>query len=84
MCITGYWHVRKNHEGADYRQERDRGMAEKVQWILDREGPDARAVVWAHNSHLAGHEVRGVTVLGSHRGGCAIRRHAALLCRARA
>jgi erythromycin esterase len=32
---------------------RDSLMAETVQWILDREGPDAKMVVWAHNGHVA-------------------------------
>ncbi|MCA9290364.1 MAG: erythromycin esterase family protein [Phycisphaerales bacterium] len=31
---------------------RDRCMAENIAWILDREGPDARMVVWAHNGHI--------------------------------
>jgi erythromycin esterase len=30
---------------------RDRGMAETVRWILDRD-PDARVVVMAHNTHI--------------------------------
>jgi erythromycin esterase len=32
---------------------RDRAMADNVRWILDREGPDARMVLWAHNGHVA-------------------------------
>jgi erythromycin esterase len=32
---------------------RDRAMAENVRWILDREGPDARMAIWAHNGHVA-------------------------------
>lgn len=32
---------------------RDRAMAENVRWILDREGPNARMVIWAHNGHVA-------------------------------
>jgi len=35
------------------RVVRDRAMAENVRWILDREGPDARMVIWAHNGHVA-------------------------------
>lgn len=31
---------------------RDRCMAENVRWILDREGPDAKVVTWAHNWHV--------------------------------
>jgi erythromycin esterase len=32
---------------------RDDAMAENIRWILEREGPDARMVVWAHNDHIA-------------------------------
>jgi erythromycin esterase len=32
---------------------RDSAMAENIRWILDREGPDAKMVVWAHNGHVA-------------------------------
>jgi erythromycin esterase len=34
---------------------RDRAMADNVRWILEREGPNARMVVWAHNGHVATH-----------------------------
>ena len=37
---------------------RDAAMAEQVQWILDREGPDARALIGAHNTHLQQYPVR--------------------------
>ena len=37
---------------------RDFAMAEQVQWILDREGPQARAVIGAHNTHLQQYPVR--------------------------
>jgi len=32
---------------------RDAAMAANVAWILDREGPDSKAVLWAHNLHVA-------------------------------
>ena len=32
---------------------RDRSMAENIRWIADQEGPNAKVVVWAHNSHVA-------------------------------
>ena len=32
---------------------RDRSMAENIQWILDQEGPAAKAVIWAHNGHVS-------------------------------
>lgn len=31
---------------------RDRSMAENVEWILDRLGPEGRLVLWAHDDHL--------------------------------
>lgn len=34
-------------------QIRDRAMAENIRWILDHEGPDTKAVIWAHNGHVA-------------------------------
>lgn len=34
-------------------QLRDRAMAENIRWMMEREGPDAKAVVWAHNGHVA-------------------------------
>ena len=37
---------------------RDAAMAEQVEWILDREGPGARAVIGAHNTHLQQYPVR--------------------------
>jgi erythromycin esterase len=32
---------------------RDAAMAANTAWILGREGPDSKAVLWAHNTHLA-------------------------------
>lgn len=32
---------------------RDRSMAENIAWILEREGAEARIVVWAHNGHVS-------------------------------
>jgi erythromycin esterase len=40
------------HEG----RERDPSMADNVAWILDHEGPDSKAVLWAHNYHVAASE----------------------------
>ena len=31
---------------------RDRAMADNLLWELEREGPEGRIVLWAHNSHL--------------------------------
>jgi erythromycin esterase len=32
---------------------RDSAMAANVAWLLEREGPDSKAVLWAHNLHVA-------------------------------
>jgi erythromycin esterase len=37
---------------ADYDM-RDSAMAANVAWMLEREGPDSKAVLWAHNGHVA-------------------------------
>jgi erythromycin esterase len=36
----------------EYGSARDAGMGENLVWALEREGPDGRIAVWAHNSHL--------------------------------
>ena len=38
--------------GAESWNLRDRHMFETLEALLDAKGPDARAVVWAHNSHI--------------------------------
>lgn len=38
--------------GAETWNLRDRHMFETLEHLLDAEGPDAKAVVWAHNSHI--------------------------------
>ena len=47
---------------------RDVAMADQVQWILDREGPGARALIGAHNTHLQQYPVRvqRATSMGSY------------------
>jgi erythromycin esterase len=44
---------------------RDRSMAENVRSILDHEGPDSKAVLWAHNGHVAT-STEGIDWMGSH------------------
>jgi erythromycin esterase len=43
-------------EGAPFLAEgaiaRDRVMADNLLWALEREGPEGRIVLWAHNSHV--------------------------------
>ena len=41
---------------------RDRAMAENVRWLLDREPPGTRMMLWAHNGHVAR---RGGALAGS-------------------
>jgi erythromycin esterase-like protein len=38
--------------GAESWNLRDRHMFDTLEALLDHKGPDARAVVWAHNSHI--------------------------------
>jgi erythromycin esterase len=45
---------------------RDRAMAENIRWILDREGPDAKMVVWAHNGHVEAEQQERNGSMGSH------------------
>ena len=32
---------------------RDSSMAANIHWIMEHEGPDAKIVIWAHNSHVS-------------------------------
>lgn len=45
---------------------RDRAMADNVRWILDTEGPDARVLLWAHNSHVSRASDGWFVPLGTH------------------
>jgi len=46
---------------------RDIAMAENVRWILDHEGPGAKAVLWAHNAHVqSGKDLSGMDWMGRH------------------
>lgn len=38
---------------------RDRAMADNVQWVLQREGPSGRVLVFAHNAHVMNAALRG-------------------------
>ncbi|MBW8784340.1 MAG: protein-L-isoaspartate(D-aspartate) O-methyltransferase [Novosphingobium sp.] len=38
--------------GAESWNLRDSHMAETLEYLLDAKGPDAKALVWAHNSHI--------------------------------
>jgi erythromycin esterase len=45
---------------------RERAMAENALFALDHDGPDARAVVWAHNAHVAGDAAAEPRMAGVH------------------
>lgn len=45
---------------------RERAMADNVIRILEHHGPDARAVVWAHNAHIAGDVEAEPRMMGVH------------------
>jgi erythromycin esterase len=36
----------------DAETGREKGQADNVKWILEREGPEGRIVVWEHNGHV--------------------------------
>lgn len=40
------------HASEDSWNVRDRHMTETLQILLDRLGPDSKAIVWAHNTHI--------------------------------
>jgi len=54
---------------------RDTHMFETLQAALDFRGPDARAVVWAHNSHVGNAAATEMTVRGEHNVGQLAREH---------
>ncbi len=51
--ILNYWVEANAEDGENYTEVRDRAMAKNLQWIMEREGADAKAFVWTHNSHIA-------------------------------
>jgi erythromycin esterase len=55
-----------SNDARDWDSVRDRAMAENVRWILEREGDDAKIILWAHNSHVANHSRRGIEYMGRH------------------
>ena len=38
---------------AEVQKVRDQALGDNVRWVMDREGPNSKMVVWAHNSHVA-------------------------------
>jgi erythromycin esterase len=47
-------------------QVRDQVMADTVQFLLANEGPEARAILWAHNGHIGRSALFGFQSLGGH------------------
>ena len=45
---------------------RDTHMFETLQRVLEAHGPDAKAVVWAHNSHIGDARATGMGAMGEH------------------
>lgn len=45
---------------------RDRAMAENVRWILEREGPAGKVVLWAHNGHVSREAAEVFEPMGYH------------------
>ena len=51
--VLQQWVEANRDEGRRYGAVRDSSMAENVRWIREREGPDAKVIVWAHNVHVS-------------------------------
>ena len=62
------WWIEANiNDGENYEAMSDQAMSENLKWIMGREGSEAKAVLWAHNSHLADATIKrwgDVDVLG--------------------
>lgn len=41
------------NDGQNYVDVRENGQAENINWILNYEDSNSKAIVWAHNSHVA-------------------------------
>jgi erythromycin esterase-like protein len=60
--------------GAESWNLRDSHMAETLEHLLEHRGPDAKALVWAHNSHIGDAEATEMgTVRGEHNIGQLVR-----------
>ncbi|MGB7762283.1 MAG: erythromycin esterase family protein [Bryobacteraceae bacterium] len=53
MAIVKQAEVKIGNQNEIGRASRDRAMAENVKWILDREPPGTKIMLWAHNGHVA-------------------------------
>lgn len=54
LRVAYQYHLRDNFEDPDERSaRRDEFMAENVEWISRRIGPEGRMALWAHNYHIS-------------------------------
>ncbi len=53
-------------DGLNYNKVRDLGQAQNIQWILNHEGDEGKAIVWAHNAHVGNTERKGYVLMGYH------------------
>jgi|GEM_PF-291911 len=51
--------VEMSRKGVGGGMVRDQSMAENIGWILEREGPASKMVVWAHNGHVSTSQDQG-------------------------
>ncbi len=58
------WVEANSDGGHRYGVVRDATMAENIRWILEREGSDAKVIVWAHNTHVANWDGWSIPALG--------------------
>ncbi|MBJ6764433.1 erythromycin esterase family protein [Myxococcaceae bacterium JPH2] len=63
--VLGQFAARTGSPAAD-ESFRDLAMAQNARWILEHEGPQARMVLWAHNSHVATALEQGRVPMGKH------------------
>ena len=61
-----YYIKTNTDDGINYNKERDIGQAENIKWILNHEGDKAKAIVWAHNSHVGNSPRKGHEMMGYH------------------
>lgn len=73
MALQVLWWVdaysQDSQDTAYSSNKRDLGMADNIDWIIDREGETRGVFIWAHNSHLANATIDwrgGYDVLGLH------------------
>ena len=64
--LSQYFQMRVELAGGATYMARPRAMAANIQWIMEREGPEAKMVVWAHNGHVGTEEAPGSVSMGQH------------------